>query len=167
MFQKGTRLKGKLVWCQNSLESSSSMPAVIVYDPWIGSLGQNIHNHWRICPCERPTHRLCIGYGSIVDPPTWLMCCSMIKNLAHHKLLPTAASFCFIIISWNFRRFAVRMSSMLGGIGLREPCNSTRCNNSFLVKLFFWTSSSTTASISFRFCCRIWYAKQWIVTFFT
>lgn len=86
-------------------------------------------------------------------------------HLAHTSLC-IAASFCFIIICWNFNPFAIRMSSTLAGIGLREPCNSTWRKNSCLVKLFFSTSSLTTASISFRFCCRICCGKQWNVTFF-
>lgn len=83
-----------------------------------------------------------------------------------HKLLPETNSFCFII-SWNCFLLAARMSSKLGGTGLSEPCNSTRLKKSCLVRLFFLTSSSTTASMSFRFCSRICNAKQWHVPFIT
>lgn len=82
---------------------------------------------------------------------------AMVFGILVHELLPMAIFFWFIFIisSWNLVRLAIRRSIMLGGIGLMEPCNSTKWKNSRFVKLFFWIRSSTTASMSVLFCCKI------------
>lgn len=80
-----------------------------------------------------------------------------------HALLPTDVTFWLVIISWNFLRLAALRSTILGGMGSREACNSTRWKNSCFVKLFFPTSLSTTASSRFRFRCRIWFGWNTIL----
>lgn len=80
-----------------------------------------------------------------------------------HALLPMDVTFWVVIISWISERLAALMSTILGGMGSREPCNSTRWKNSCFVKLFFSTSSLTTASRRFRFRCRIWYGWNTIL----
>lgn len=66
-----------------------------------------------------------------------------------------AASAARAMISCSCNCVAALISSMLGGIVWRHPCNSTKLKNSCFVKLFFSTSLSTTASIRLRFCSRI------------